>query len=100
MPPAIRQRADTEMNLGNYCRDGVCTDKYADDLQQPVTVNPVHVIKGQLQKPENLRYRCGGSTKQQLVHPKKQSATHIKKGHIAKVCRTKAKKHSVPPKSE
>ena len=24
MPPAISERADTEMNLWNYCRDGVC----------------------------------------------------------------------------
>ena len=55
------------------------TDKYADDLQQPGTVNPIHVVRGQPHKSEKSCYRYGGSTKQQLVHLKKQSATHVEK---------------------
>ena len=100
MPLAIRERADTETNQGNYCRDGV-RDKYADDLKQPGTVNPIYVVRGQPHKSEKLCYRCGGKHKATAC-PFKKEECHAcrKKGHIAKVCRTELKKHSVLPKSE
>ena len=53
-------------------------DKYADDLQQPGAVNPVHVVKNQPQNSEELYYSCGESTKQKLVHSRKPSAAHVK----------------------
>ena len=78
-------------------------DKYADDLQQPGAVNPVHVVKGQPQNSEKLCPRCGGKHKVTAC-PFKEAECHTckKRGHIAKVCQTKLKKHDhgMPPKSE
>ena len=76
-------------------------DKYADDLQQPGAVNPVHVVKGQPQNSEKLCYRCGRKHKATAcLFKEAECHTCEKRGHIAKVCRTKLKKHGMPPKSE
>ena len=75
-------------------------EKYAGDLQQPGTVQPVHTVKSQPNKSE-LCYRCGGMHKA-TVCPFKDAECHVcrKKGHIAKVCRSKSKKQSGSLKSE
>ena len=50
-------------------------DKYVDDLQQPGTVSPVHVVKRQSQKSEKLCYRCGRKHKETAC-PFKEAECH------------------------
>ena len=65
-------------------------DKYADDLQQDVHVKSVNAI--QSQKTDKFCYRCGGKH-QATACPFKEAECYAcrKKGHIAKVCRSKPK---------
>ena len=65
-------------------------DKYADDLQQDVHVKSVNAI--QSQKTDKFCYRCGGKH-QATACPFKEAECYAcrKKGHIAKVCRSKSK---------
>ena len=79
-------------------------DKYAEDLQQDVNIKSVNAIKTQPQKTHStsLCYRCGGKH-QATGCPFKEAECYAcrKKGHIAKVCRSKLKVAQCgPQKSE
>ena len=80
-------------------------DKYAEDLKQEVDVKPVNTIKTYLQQIHNstrLCYRCGGKHQATNCHFKEAECYACrKKGHIAKVCRSKSKgTRFVPQQSE
>ena len=78
-------------------------DKYAEDLQQNVDVKSVNAIKTQPQKVDTVCYRCGGKH-QAMSCPFKEAECYAcrKKGHIAKMCRSKPKatQQRVPQNSE
>ena len=78
-------------------------DKYAEDLQQNVNVKSVNAIKTQPQKVDTVCYRCGGKH-QAMSCPFKEAECYAcrKKGHIAKMCRSKPKatQQHVPQNSE
>ena len=75
-------------------------DKYAKDLQHDVNVKSVNAIKTQPQKVDTVCYRCGGA----MSCPFKEAECYAcrKKGHIAKMCRSKPKatQQRVPQNSE
>ena len=80
-------------------------DKYAEDLKQEVDVKPVNTIKTYPQQIHNstrLCYRCGGKHQATNCHFKEAECYACrKKGHIAKVCRSKSKgTRFVPQQSE
>jgi len=78
-------------------------EKFAKDLQQDDAARPVHAIRSQHQKMEKTCYRCKGKHKATAC-PFKEAECHAckKKGHMAKVCRSRlpkpSQKQTMPPK--